>query len=83
MGNTRRGREVNADMGRREVLDGSREEASTVVEDQNTSPKGVLKVRVIQKVTVLVLVTVVLVIRKLIVMSLVVKNKLTTKLKKT
>jgi hypothetical protein len=42
MGNTRRGREVNADMGRREVLDGSREEASTVVEDQNTSPKGLI-----------------------------------------
>jgi hypothetical protein len=42
MGNTRRGREVNAGMGRREVLDGSREEASTVVEDQNTSPKGLI-----------------------------------------
>jgi hypothetical protein len=42
MGNTRRGREVNAGMGRREVLDGSREEVSTVVEDQNTSPKGLI-----------------------------------------
>ncbi|MCI40337.1 hypothetical protein A2U01_0061570, partial [Trifolium medium] len=39
MGNIRRGREVNAGMGRRKVLDGSREEASTAVEDQDTSPK--------------------------------------------
>jgi hypothetical protein len=41
MRSTRRGREVNAGTGRRKVLDGSRE-ASTVVEDQDTSPKGLI-----------------------------------------
>lgn len=40
MGNTRIGRKIIVGMGRREVLDGSRKEANTVVEDQSTSPKG-------------------------------------------
>ncbi|XP_061340050.1 peptidyl-prolyl cis-trans isomerase CYP63-like [Gastrolobium bilobum] len=77
MGNTGRGREISASMGRRGELDVSREgKASTVeAEDQDPSPDGAQMVQVIKKVRDLVLVAVVLVMRKLI--TLVVKHMLT------